>query len=253
MQRLKTLLSYPLSVVYYLCFGLTLVVFHPLQWLTLRLFGYTTHKKTVDLLNLVLLWCLSILGTKIEVSMPHTLPENVPLLLVSNHQSAHDITPISWYLRHTHPKFVSKIELGKGIPSVSFNLKYGGSVLIDRKDAKQSLSALAAFGKKLEKNNWAGVIFPEGTRSKDGVPKRFSENGLKIMIKNTPSAYLVPITINNSWKLVSKGLFPLNIGETLQMQVHAPVAVNSMEFADLFQNVEATIKNAVTLPIEKQN
>ena len=64
MQRLKTLLSYPLSVVYYLCFGLTLVVFHPLQWLTLRLFGYTTHKKTVDLLNLVLLWCLSILGTK---------------------------------------------------------------------------------------------------------------------------------------------------------------------------------------------
>ena len=37
------------------------------------------------------------------------------------------------------------------------------------------------------------------------------------------------------------------------MQVHAPVAVNSMKFADLFQNVEATIKNAVTLPIEKQN
>jgi len=30
------------------------------------------------------------------------------------------------------PKFISKIELGKGIPSVSYNLRHGGAALIDR-------------------------------------------------------------------------------------------------------------------------
>lgn len=247
MQKIRRVLSYPLTTIHYACFGLALLVFHPLQWLALRFFGYTAHKKTVDLLNWVLLQCMAIIGTKVRFINPHSLPKDVPLILVSNHQSAYDITPISWYLRQTHPKFVAKIELGRGLPSISFNLKHGGSVLIDRKDAKQALSVLASFGKKLEKNKWAGVIFPEGTRSKDGVPKIFSKNGLKILIKKAPSAHLVPITINNSWKLVSKGSFPLNLGETITIKVHAPIDPKGMAFEELFNNVTATVKNSVTL------
>jgi len=247
MSFIKRILSYPLSVVHYLFFGLTIVVFHPMQWFALKVFGYATHKKVVDILNLVLVWSLYILGTRVKFVSKHKIPKDVPLIIVSNHQSSHDISPISWYLRGVHPKFVSKIELGKGIPSVSFNLKHGGSVLIDRSDARQSLSALAKFSKSLEKNKWAGVIFPEGTRSKDGNPKRFSENGVKIICKYAPSAYIVPLTINNSWKLVSNGNFPLNVGVKLHFEVHEPIAVNSMEFKDLFQKVEETIKNSVTL------
>jgi len=244
---MKRLLSYPLSIIHYLLFGVLICLFHPIQWFTLNVFGYSTHKKTVDSLNYFLLWTLYVLGTKIEFVGAHKIPKNVPLIIVSNHQSSQDISPISWYLRKTQPKFVSKIELGKGIPSVSFNLKHGGSVLIDRKDPKQSLTALATFGKNIEKNNWAAVIFPEGTRSKDGHPKKFSINGLKILTRKAPSAYVVPMTINNSWKIVSNGNFPLNVGIKLKFEVHEPIAVNSMEFNDLFQKVEETIKNAVTL------
>ncbi len=52
--------------------------------------------------------------------------------------------------------------------------------------------------------------FPEGTRSKDGIPKRFSENGLKMLTKFVPSAYVIPVTINNCWKLIKKECFHLN-------------------------------------------
>jgi 1-acyl-sn-glycerol-3-phosphate acyltransferase len=244
---MKNILAYPLSVIHYLIYGLLLVVFHPLQWLTLHLFGYTAHKKTVDYLNFMLIRSMYLFGTRVRFINKHEIPKNVPIIIVSNHQSAYDIPPISWFLRKTHPKFVSKIELGKGIPSVSFNLKHGGSVLIDRKDPKQALSSIANFAKSIEKNNWSGVIFPEGTRSKTGVPKRFSENGLKIMTKYAPSAYILPVTINNSWKLVQKGVFPLGIGEKFSMEVHEAIPVSSMKFEDLFQKVEETIKNAVTL------
>ncbi|WP_152286177.1 lysophospholipid acyltransferase family protein [Flavicella marina] len=244
---MKKILSYPLSVVHYLLFGLFICVFHPIQWFSLNVFGYSVHKKSVDALNYFLLWTLYAIGTRIDFSIEEELPENVPLIIVSNHQSANEISPISWYFRKFHPKFVSKKELGKGIPSVSFNLKYGGSVLIDRKDPKQSLTALAKFGKQLEKNNWAGVIFPEGTRSKNGVPKKFSINGLKILSKYAPSAYVVPLTINNSWKLVRNGSFPLGVGVHMKLHAHKPIAVKSMPFDELFQKVEETIKNSVTL------
>ena len=180
---MKKILAYPLSVIHYLVYGFLLVLFHPLQWLTLHVFGYTAHKKTVDYLNFMLIGSMYLFGTRMRFISKYPIPKNVPIVIVSNHQSAYDIPPISWFLRKTHPKFVSKMELGKGIPSVSFNLKYGGSVLIDRKDPKQALSSIANFAKSIEKNNWSGVIFPEGTRSKTGVPKRFSENGLKIMTK----------------------------------------------------------------------
>jgi 1-acyl-sn-glycerol-3-phosphate acyltransferase len=36
--------------------------------------------------------------------------------------------------------------LGKGIPSVSFNLRHGGSALIDRKDSKQAIPEIIKLG-----------------------------------------------------------------------------------------------------------
>ena len=41
----------------------------------------------------------------------------------------------------THPKFISKKELGRGFPSVSYNLRVGGSALIERKNPRQALAA----------------------------------------------------------------------------------------------------------------
>jgi 1-acyl-sn-glycerol-3-phosphate acyltransferase len=190
-------------------------------------------------------YLLYILGTRIKFISKHPIPKNVPLIIVSNHQSMNDISPISWFLRKYHPKFVSKVELGKGIPSVSYNLRHGGSVLIDRKDAKQALSALKEFGQYIEKNKYTAVIFPEGTRSKDGVPKRFSENGLKMLTKYAPSAYVIPMTINNCWKLNKYGMFPLEVGVNITFELHEPIKADSLEFVKLFEKVENTVKNAV--------
>jgi 1-acyl-sn-glycerol-3-phosphate acyltransferase len=247
MKFFKKILSYLLSILHYFFFGLTLLFFHPIQWLTFNLSGYKLHKRTVDIMNLCLVKTLYLLGTTVKFINKQNIPENVPLIIVSNHQSTYDIPPISWYLRKYHPKFVSKIELGKGIPSVSFNLRHGGSVLIDRKDARQSLKALSNFGSYIEKNNHSAVIFPEGTRSRNGEPKRFSENGLKMMIKKTPLSYVVPLSINNSWKLVRNGAFPLGIGLKITFEVHQPIKSDSLPFNELFQKVEKSVKDGVVV------
>ena len=241
----KSLLAYPLSVIFYFIYGVILCLFHPLQWLALKLGGYQAHKNVVDVLNACLVASLYVLGTRVKFIKHDKFDNTVPHIIVSNHQSTHEIAPLGWFFRKLHPKFIAKKELGKGIPSVSFNLKYGGSALIDRKDARQALSEIRKFSKYLKKNNRSGIIFPEGTRSRDGKPKRFSENGLKILTKYASNAMVIPVTINNSWKLWEYGQFPMNIGIKITIEAHQAIKVAEKPFNDLLAEVENKIKSKI--------
>jgi 1-acyl-sn-glycerol-3-phosphate acyltransferase len=241
------LLAYPLSVVYFFFFGITLLVFHPIQWICFNMFGYTAHKKSVSVLNLFLLRCSNILGTRFTFNNSHKISTNQPLIIVANHQSLLDIPPIYWYMRKHHPKFISKIELGKGIPSISYNLKYGGSVLIDRKKPAKSVAAIKKFANYIENYNRAAVIFPEGSRSRNGVPKKFQTKGLLTLIENIPSAIVVPITINNSWKTLRYGKFPMGLGTHIVFTVHQPLKVSEHDAITLIKTIETQITQAIIL------
>ena len=188
--------------------------------------------------------CTNVLGTRYSFKNDQNLPTDRPLIIVTNHQSMYDIPPIIWYMRKYHPKFVSKIELGKGIPSVSYNLRHGGSALIDRKDPKQSITELQKLAKYISANNRSAVIFPEGTRSRNGVPKPFRTTGLKVMLKNAPEALIVPISINNSWKLLRYGKFPMGLGSHVTFEVHPPIE-NVGNTNELIAQVEKQIVSGI--------
>ena len=242
---MQKIISYPLSILFYLFLGLSLVIFHPIQWVCFNLFGYQAHKKSVDILQWFLMRCANILGTTFHCYGREKVPVDKPIIYVANHQSMFDIVAIIWFLRHTHPKFVSKIELGKGIPSVSYNLRHGGSVLIDRKDPKQALPVIRTLGQYIQKHNRSAVIFPEGTRSKNGTPKKFAENGVKMLCKFAPEAYVVPLTINNSWKIFRYGMFPNGLGSRITLEVHDPIKVSEVEFSALFEQTEKSVVSAI--------
>jgi len=239
------IISYVVSSIFAVVFFSLLFIFHPLQWIGLKVFGYKGHKFVVDIMNWFLTKSLSILGVFVSVENKQKLPKNTTLIFVSNHQGMFDIPPVIWAFRKYHPKFVSKIELGKGVPSISFNLRHGGAALIDRKDSKQAISTLGNFSKKINKNKWSAVIFPEGTRSRDGKPKKFAANGLKILAKYNKDGYIVPLTINNSWKVFKYGKFPLGIGSPISIITHAPIKIDSLPFDELMLQTENVIKEHI--------
>ncbi|RAR49601.1 lysophospholipid acyltransferase family protein [Flavobacterium lacus] len=241
------IISYPISVIYYLLFGLFLCIFHPIQWICFNWFGYEAHKKSVSILNFFLVRTTHLLGTTYDFQNREKLPRGVPIIIVANHQSLYDIPAIIWFMRNWHTKFVSKKELGKGIPSVSYNLRHGGSVLIDRKDTKQALSAIKVMAEYIEKHKRSTVIFPEGTRSKTGVPKKFSENGLKILYKYAPSAYIVPISISNSWKMNRFGQFPMGLGNKITFTIQEPFPVKGMTFEEMMQKTENAVVSGIKI------
>lgn len=246
---MQKLISYPLSLIFYLLFGGVLVLFHPIQWICLRGFGYAAHQRSVALLNYLIMASTRVLGTRYTFEGGDPLPTDRPLIIVTNHQSMFDIPPIIWYMRRQHPKFVSKKELGRGIPSVSFNLRHGGSALIDRKDSKQALAELQKLGTYIETHSRSAVIFPEGTRSRNGVPKPFKTLGLKILIKQAPHALILPVSINNSWKLQAYGNFPMGLGAHLKFKVHQPLE-NTGDAKALIAQVEARVLSGINPKVQ---
>lgn len=238
---MQKLISYPFSILFYFFFSLWLIIFHPIQWVCYNVFGYNAHRWSVAILNWFLVRTTHILGTTYSIKGFENVPNNVPVIIISNHQSLYDIPPYIWFLRKLHPKFISKKELGKGIPSVSYNLRHGGSALIDRKDPKQALPEIKKVAEYINTNNYSVVIFPEGTRSKTGKPKEFATNGLKMLYKFAPDAYFLPVTINNSWKMTRYGQFPLGLGNRLEYIIHEPLKISDYSFEEIFEKTQNRI------------
>ena len=236
------ILSVPLSLLAYFFFFLYITVFHPISVIAYRVFGYQAHKKIIDVLYFCLLSVIYVLFSRAKIDFRAPIPVGKPVVFVANHQSLFDIMTMGWFLRRYHPKFVSKIELGRNIPSVSYNLRHGGSVLIDRKNPRQALPALKQMGEYIQKHNRSVVIYPEGTRSRDGRPGHFSNNGLKILCKFAPDALVVPVTINDSWRVFRYGGFPFGLGTCIKLIAHEPMAVKDYDFDMLF---EKTVKAIV--------
>ncbi len=239
---IKKLLSYLLTPIYLLWFGLLLVVFHPIQMVAQWIWGYPVRKKVVDVMNYALLYGLRILGTKISFCGLEKIPQGRPLIIVANHQSTLDIPPVIVGFRKNHPKFISKIELGKGIPSISYNLRHGGSVLIDRKNPRQSVKDILILGKHIEENKYAACIFPEGTRTKDGKLKSFMPAGIASLYKSSPSALIVPFAIDGNYELMKNGYFPMTPGVNLKFTVLDPIDPKGKDMTELVQQIEQMIR-----------
>jgi len=239
---MKKILSYILTPVYIVVFVLLLVIFHPIQMLTNWIWGYPVRKKIVDVLNFGLLYGSWILGTRITFRGFEKVPTGRPIIIVSNHQSTLDIPPIVVGFRKNHPKFISKIELGKGIPSVSYNLRHGGSVLIDRNNKGQSVKDILMLGKHIEANNYAACIFPEGTRTKDGLVKTFQPAGIASLIRTAPSAVIVPFAIEGNYEMIKDGYFPMQFGGHLKFTAFDPIEPKGWDVAELALHIETIIK-----------
>lgn len=241
MQILSKTFSYFLSTLFYLIFGVLLLLFDPIQRICLRIFGYHAHRKSVYIFNGLVIRSMHILGTRYQWKFHEKLPKSKPVIIVANHQSMWEIPPLIWFLRRLEPKFISKKELGKGIPTISYNLKHGGSVLIDRKDSDQAAREIKKMAQYISKHNRSVVIFPEGTRSRDGIPKPFKRKGLEILFSEARDAYVLPVTVNNSWKLQRYGTFPIPLGVQVTFDVHPALKVGDYPVHNLINLVEQQI------------
>ncbi len=242
---MKIILGYIFTPFFHLYFGLLLVIFHPLQIITNHLLGDHARRKTVDILNILLVKGLYIMGCSIKFSGLEKTPKGRPVIIVSNHQSLYDIPAVVYAFKDFYPKFISKIELGKNLPSISYNLKYGKSALIDRKNGAQSVKEIFKLGRLIQEYNYAACIFPEGTRSKNGKVKKFMTAGINTLLRAAPDAVIVPFVINGHSKMMYKGMFPLKFGEKITYTVLDPIEPKGKNVEELTADIQGLIKKSL--------
>jgi len=104
-------------------------------------------------------------------------------LVISNHQSLVDIPVLMHALPSLNLRFVAKRELRRGVPGVSMTLRAAQHALIGRKAgfiaAARALRSLAALARR----GVSPVVFPEGTRSRDGSVQRFHGAAVRVLVE----------------------------------------------------------------------
>lgn len=242
---MRIILSYLFTPIFHLYYGLMLVLFHPAQVIALHGFGDKSRRKVVDILNYCLIKGLHIMGCSIRFVGLEKIPSGKPIIIVSNHQSMYDIPAVVWGFKKHNAKFISKIELAKNLPSISYNLKHGKSALIDRKNSAQALKEIFKLGRLIEENNYAACIFPEGTRSKTGKVKDFKSAGIGTLLRAAPSAVIVPFVIDGHSQLIEKGMFPLRFGQKITYKALDPVEPENQPLEELVNQLQDLIKKSL--------
>jgi 1-acyl-sn-glycerol-3-phosphate acyltransferase len=244
-KTMKKILSYILTPLFHIFYGLMLLLFHPVQVATHYLFGDRARKKTVDILNFLLVKGLHIMGCSVRFSGFEKIPDNRPLIIVSNHQSMYDIPAVVHGFRKYYPKFISKASLAKNLPSISYNLRHGKSALIDRKNGSQAVKEIFKLGRLIGENNYAACIFPEGTRSKTGQVNKFMSAGVNTLLRAAPSAAIIPFVINGHSQLMKQGYFPLQFGQKITYTVLDPMEPKDQAIEELVDRIQYSIKKAL--------
>ena len=210
------------TVPFLLIFGLILLVFDVAQRIA-RLFGRRPHEYVAGALQVALVRSLVLCGTRLQVRRSRHIKPHTPYLIIANHQSMFDV-PIYGALFFTNfPKYVSKKSLAKWIPSISYNLRRGGDALIDRGDPEQAIGAIQELAVQVRDRGVSAVIFPEGTRARHGMLGKFRPRGTLALLEAAPDTAVVPVCIDESWRLLRYNLRPVPFGTRVRVWIGDPI------------------------------
>jgi len=146
--------------------------------------------------------------------------QNPPYILMCNHQSALDIFSLLSSLPLSF-KWIAKRELFF-IPFFGWAIKRAGYISLDRKNPREALKAIEEAARKI-REGLNIIIFPEGTRSRDGKLLPFKKGGFSLAVRS--GVPLVPVGIQGTHRLQPKGSFiPKNKG-IVYIRIGEPIMI----------------------------
>jgi 1-acyl-sn-glycerol-3-phosphate acyltransferase len=219
---MRKLRDWLVTVPFLLAFGLILLLFD-IAGRIVRPFSLRGFEYVMAALQRTLMASFRLCGTTIEVERSHLIRAHTGYAVIANHQSMFDIVMIGGLLFTNFPKYVAKKELGRRLPSISLNLRRGGNALIDRKDRDQAVKAITDMASTAQRRGVSVVIFPEGTRSRDGKLQRFRPAGSHALLAAADELPVVPVAIDGSWRLLRHNLKPVPFGTTVHIAFGDPI------------------------------
>jgi 1-acyl-sn-glycerol-3-phosphate acyltransferase len=194
------------------------------------LFGiFDRHGKSVYRLNQFWTWIILRLGgVSLKVIGLERLDPLEQYVFMVNHQSNIDIPVLVQALRSFQLRWIAKRELLR-VPFFGWAMWASKHIIVDRANRSDAIKSLQQARQRIA----AGisvVIFPEGTRSRDGKLLPFKKGGFLLAVQT--GRPIVPITINGSRELLSPGAWRLKRG-TVELIIDQPVALTGFRPGNL--------------------
>lgn len=165
-------------------------------------------------------WANSILWAsrvKITVSGTEKLDPSQSYIYMPNHQSNADI-PVLLGRLPVQFRWLAKAELFK-IPIFGRAMRGVGYISIDRSNRKSAFESLARAADTI-RNGTSVLIFPEGTRSRDGSILPFKKGGFVLAVDS--GVPIVPVVIHGTRDIIAKGRLMIRPAP-VTMQILDPV------------------------------
>jgi 1-acyl-sn-glycerol-3-phosphate acyltransferase len=146
-------------------------------------------------------------------------------VFVANHQSICDIPILFWSLPY-QLRIIAKESLGH-IPFMGWHLRRTGHMLVDRK--RPEPTRIIHWASRLTSSGLSLIVFPEGTRSRDGRVARFKGGSFYVALE--AGLPVVPLSVVGSRHVMLKGRLTMYPGE-VGLIVHEPIDTRGMAGAD---------------------
>ena len=185
-------------------------------------------------------WILGTTGVRVDARGLDHVDGGQSYIFVSNHQSIYDI-PVLFASVPAQLRILAKASLGR-FPVLGWHLRWTGHLLVDR--AHAGAATLAQVGRMIRRGD-SLIVFPEGTRSRDGRVGAFKRGLFFLAIE--AGAAVVPVAVGGTRHVMLKGRLMTCPGD-VALVVHEPIRTDGLTRADatrLAEQVRGVITSTV--------
>lgn len=161
-----------------------------------------------------------------------------PCVFIANHQSAVDIVAMLGLIPPS-TRFVAKQELFR-VPIFGWALAASGCVPIDRRNRIEAIRSLNVAAKQV-RDGRSVVLFPEGSRSRDGSLGPFKKGAFHLGVQ--AGVPVVPVAIIGSFDIFPPGSLRVVPG-SVEVFVEPPIDVTPFQ-PDDYNGLSAVVRSAI--------
>ena len=192
-------------------------------------------------------FCVRFFGIELEVVHPERVVKDRPVIFFANHQSILDIIVCGAVL-DTQYRWTARESLFK-IPVLGKGMKRTGYIRISRSGSAGAMKSFYEAAERIKEGN-SLIIFPEGTRTKDGRLLPFKKGGF--IIAHRAEVTIQCLSISHTFALLpnQKGIHWIqrfNPGR-VQVHIHEPMEAlwyNKFKVEDFKEKVREQIKSEI--------
>lgn len=186
--------------------------------------------------------CLKMCGVRCTTEGLENITPDETYLVVANHQSIADI-PIIGANLPINLRVLAKKELF-AIPIFGQAMWLYDFVAIDRKNRRRAVKSLEVAEKKMKYCSY--LVFPEGTRSRDGHVGKFKSGAL---ILSGNGCKILPVAMIGADKILKAGDFNVRSGK-VRIKIFPPTQIGENETR---QELAERLQDLISNYIESEN